>query len=257
METTGLEPLMDYLSDFNNKVNTFAIRIRDVLTKELEESVEELYEDIAKDQREQITSYFNQAVTKFYTDLPESDIGYRRAGNTESQRGGLYEALVLTEGEHGLIEYDNSDYTSLFDGSRMTITVSNNRNGFDNEPALKEALFQQAFMEGWHGGAKKINEAKADRWGQHPSTGTPYYRAPGLIRSTNGGMVWHRFGKWGARAKRSSVAPYNYFVSKMTIYDNEANLQARYQAMANIRVKESVERTEKKIPTIHREVFGR
>ena len=257
METTGLETLMDFLSDFNNKVNTFAVRIRDVLTEELEESIENLYEDIAKDQREQITLYFNEAVTNFYTDLPDSEIGYKRSGNIETQRGGLYEALTLTEGEHGLIEYDSSDYTSLFDGSRMTITVSDKRSGFDNESALKKVLFDQAFMEGWHGGAKKINEGKADRWGQHPSTGTPYYRAPGFAKSPHGGMVWHKYGKWGKRANKSSTIPYDYFVSKMAIYDNEANLQTRYQAMANIRVKEATDRTEKKIPTIHKEVFGK
>lgn len=254
---TGLDSLTGLSAEFEKRVNTLATKMLGVLREELDKSVEDIWNDIAKDQETMITQFFNEAVTSFYEDLPQEEITYQRAGDTASKSGGLYNALVLPRGEHGLIEYDTmgtNDYSNLFDGSRMTINIHPKRTTIESERGLRQTLFAQAFYGGWHGGASKISQGKAEQWGDHPAPGTPYYRAPGLVRSKHGGMTWHRFGKWGERAKKSDTAPYELFYENMIAYD--ASLQERYQKMADIRASEAVNRAASKLPTIYADIFG-
>lgn len=41
-----------------------------------------------------------------------------------------------------------------------------------------EYLFNTTFVQGYHGGADKIDPSKVEEWGEHPHTGTPWYRTP-------------------------------------------------------------------------------
>ena len=246
--TTGAELFDDLSDEFDKGIHMLASKMYDVLWEELEKSIDDIWMDIAKDQEQTITLFFNDAVTGFYSDLPDEEISYKRAGDTRSQSGGLYEALVLPRDEDGLINYDfeNHDYSNLFDGTQMAINVHPKRKTIRDERGLRKALFDQAFYEGWHGGAKKIAQSKIEKWGEHPNVGVPHYRKPGLVRSARGGAKWHLFGAWGERAE--------LFYKNMVAYDN--SLQMRYQGFADKRANEAVERAAKRLPDVMAEIFG-
>ena len=76
-------------------------------------------------------------------------------------------------------------------------------------------MFHQAFDEGWHGGAKTIAAEKVETWGTHPKPGVPYYRRPGWVTYPNGDTKWHKYGKWGKRAKKMRTAPRKLFEKKI------------------------------------------
>lgn len=99
-----------------------------------------------------------------------------------------------------------------------------------------DILFNQAFIEGWHGGAKTINEDSAKTWGAHPFPGVPYYRKPGWVTYPNGLKKLHRYAKWSRRAERMygapSGAPKGMFLA-MVHNMNETTLLSKYDEIYN------------------------
>lgn len=76
--------------------------------------------------------------------------------------------------------------------------------------AENEFIFENSFMEGYHGGAKTIDDDKIPEWGKHPNPGIPYYRKPVPSQCDEGQIP---YSKWGKKAKKTDP-PYEYLANK-------------------------------------------
>lgn len=101
----------------------------------------------------------------------------------------------------GLIDFD--DAKDLLDATGST-TVMRSGGG-------AQSLFEQTFMEGWHGGAYTASSEAASGWWPHPNPGIPFWRRPG--RRPNG--TYHKWGRWYKSAKRMHPTPYSIFESSV------------------------------------------
>ena len=98
---------------------------------------------------------------------------------------------------------------AIDEASFLESNVHGNLTGNMREGGGAEELFNQAFIEGWHGGAKTINDEAAVTWGRHPAPGIPYYRKPGWVTYPDGTTKLHRYAKWSRRAARMYGVPSN------------------------------------------------
>ena len=155
------------------------------------------YKEFGTYQQGKIREIFDDAVTTFYNAYsPRS--GYVR-------QNGLYDILEMSLDENGMVISNSSSYSDLLNPNNM----HPDRNGGNS-------LYQTVFMEGYHGGSKGISGSKASVWGEHPSPGVAYYRAPGKVKYPDGTVKWHKYGKWGRPAARTT-APYTMFRDNMQI----------------------------------------
>lgn len=250
MPIYGIESLDSISAGLSQKLHAFADEAQGVLQREADVSAAQASEDIAIYQREKITEGFNSAVDRFYGDYSPS---YVRRGDVNTQTGGLYAAFTYLTDTEGWVQYNSIE--DFYDGANMDISFSPKRQYSTNTPALREYLFNQAFVQGWHGGADKIDGAKALMWGAHPASGTPYYRQPGFARSKDGSRrVWHKWGSWGQKAFKSAVAPHTRFADFMASF--ESTEEREYQAMVDARMEEAVNRTSEQMPSLMAKYFG-
>lgn len=80
-------------------------------------------------------------------------------------------------------------------------------------------IFQNSFMEGVHGGAKKISSEKAVIWGEHPEPGIPYWREYHPSQIEDGEIPWEF---WGQPAAATYPSPYTYIEEKAQEYINKS-----------------------------------
>lgn len=62
------------------------------------------------------------------------------------------------------IDIKNQTFELIFDSAFMK----------NSHRALNSCIFDISFMQGWHGGAATISSNKIEKYGKHPSEGTPY-----------------------------------------------------------------------------------
>lgn len=145
---------------------------------------------------------FDKAIQAFYDDY-EPDF-YKR-------RYSLFRAWRAIPDDDGSIvgTVPTDDGWGIDEELLVSANIIGERTGAGMRSGLGTAeLFNQAFIEGWHGGAKKIGNVKAKTWGEHPFPGVPYYRRPGWITDPRtGNKAWHMWGAWGKRASRMWGGP--------------------------------------------------
>lgn len=138
--------------------------------------------------RDIISDIFKEAVNNFY----EYHQRYYKRTNS------LYNILEFNEDDgRASVEYTLNE-------SKMTTT----RGG--------GSLYEQVFVEGWHGGAKKGNVTRfksGKRAGMtirtpHPDPGTPYWRKP-----RDSYTYW--FSKEDGPAARTTPSPYDMFTTNV------------------------------------------
>ncbi len=164
--------------------------------------------ELGEAQRELYKEAYYTAIDIFYNNYDPEYYGRTfslyRAWNPQFESTGLI--LGTVDDESGLPSIDYDEFLKKNVDGKLTNPVRKN-DDFIYDDSLADLLFYQAFNEGWHGGAKKIDSEKADIWGPHPSPGTPYYRKPGWITTEDGEAIFHFWGKWGKRARKMRMPP--------------------------------------------------
>ena len=239
------------VNEITDKLHRLADRTLQALNEETAKAMTEANKEFGLYQQQKIEQIFDEAVTRFYNDYLPSQ--YVRSGSTSELSGGLYDVLNMPLDESGIVVYNK--YEELLDGSKMSIQVNPSRRAaiYDID-GLRMALFEQTFMEGWHGGAKTISSRKSDKWGAHPAPGTPYYRAPGRIRTENGGSKWHRWGKWGKRATRTT-APFTIFSKNLSAAEG-AEIFEKFKEISQRHNDTAVQKVQSDIPKFKAEIYG-
>ena len=121
-------------------------------------------EDLTKIVANDAKQVFDEAVEKFYADYKPKI--YERPSD---EGHGLYDLYgVEIEGDKFNISVDSDNLT--YDPNRV--------DAVDDQSLFKEYLFEETWNQGYHGGADKISEKKAEKLGAHPHPGTPWYRTP-------------------------------------------------------------------------------
>lgn len=117
---------------------------------------------------------------------------------------------------------------SLFDAFKVILHGTDYSVEFDytfmnTHGEIDEYIFENSFIQGYHGGADK------DKNGKHPHPGIPYWRTP-----------FPTFKSWGRPALRS-FSPYNQMVAKMnkTIKQIDRDKQNEYDKIID-RVNNSI-----------------
>lgn len=146
---------------------------------------------------------FELAVDQFYDSYTPKD--YRRNYS-------LYNVIHTEVTEDG----------SVFGYSPEKMTWMRNPTTIDN------ALFEQVFIRGWHGGADRIDSSKEMAWGVHPKTGTPYWRRHSVWYKTGKRgtrMVWNlvEYAEWGRPASVSKPSPYEVIDAALEKYESSVD----------------------------------
>ena len=157
-------------------------------------------------QKQRLEQAFKDAVDEFYTNKEEGL--YKRTHS-------LYNLLDFDDAfdSDGLIKGTNEDG---FITSNKSFEALVNKNKIvstrRNRAGAKNYMYNLIFVEGWHGGADKIDPDKAETWGYHPSPGVPHYRRPGVVVYPNGVAKHHPFARWGNAAVRDENSPLETFI---------------------------------------------
>lgn len=164
--------------------------VHTIIAPAMETIAEQAVEDGGKDflniANEKLHDLYKAAVDNFYLDYKPTF--YKRAGDTASKTGGLYDLLIINNSDDGF-DYD-FDSSSIPDRSGDTDT-----------------LFVQVFQLGWHGGA--------DRGAKHPQPGVPYWRKPPAKPG-----IKYPYRNWGRPADIANEAPYAAFIRLKEEYEN-------------------------------------
>lgn len=170
-----------FIASFDRKIQELKELCLDVVHEEMDKEVPIGMEEFGQYQAKWIEDTFRQAVGTFYSSYDPGD--YKR-------KYGLYEVLDLKYNENGTVKFTEPGYDDLYDGSKMHA----NRSGGNN-------LFNDVFIEGYHGGARSINANAAKIWGQHPNPGVPYYRKHGFVKLPGSKKrKFIKYGLWGSPA---------------------------------------------------------
>ncbi len=190
-------------------------------------------------QKEKYQDAFERAVTEFYLDYDPSL--YIRVGDPDAKAGGLYE-LFQPEFEDG-----------LFAGTT-----------FSNEPdpmnliknsTMPDFLYDTTFVEGWHGGAKKIAPDKAETWGAHPSPGRPMWRTRGWVTYPDGERKIHRFGVWKVDKKPPRLKPSPQRRYEKYMHEAEKELRELKQQLHTKHAKQIIKERKAMKRTLFNEYF--
>ena len=186
------------LEDFCDEVIKWSqdsIRKLPKFKKEVKAKVKELKSKHSKEmaqaygvvQAEKYKDAFNKAVFAFYDDY--DPYIYVREGDPQKESGGLYDLYQPTFDDDGLIIGTTSD-----GGPNPMDLIS-------NVGKMPDFIYELTFLEGWHGGAKTINDPTprdypASVWGAHPAKGRPVWRTWGWVTYPDGETKVHRYGSW-------------------------------------------------------------
>lgn len=205
----------------------------DLINKELDIADRDGYTEYGAVEQQKIKEIFRKAVYDWYGAYTPTQ--YQR-------RYDMYDVLDEKTDEYGMAITEASGYVDMFDERKM----GPDRHG--------NSLFDKVFMEGWHGGAEGIDGSKAGTWGSHPSPGTPYYRKGGLIPLVNGRLIWHKYGKWGRKAVKTT-SPASMFAERFS----EADAGELEDAFINIMDKhydKAEERIQTGLDALSDRIFG-
>lgn len=174
------------LADLDRLVDITTKKLVDVTT----EAIKEAHVEFGGYQQKAIEALFKRSMKQFYDSY---------SPGSYTRRESLYNMLDIHFSPDGTVDVDNP--FSLIDQSSAPTTRSGG------------SLFNQVFMEGWHGGASGISGGKSQVWWPHPSPGTPHYRSGGFTKKPR---FYHKYGKWGRAAVRTK-APYDIFSEELNM----------------------------------------
>lgn len=224
-----------YASRIQRGFDTLIDRVKDVAKEEFDKENKLAYKEFGEIQKEIIERIYRESVDTFYESYdPER---YRR---TKS----LYNVLdIKLDADTGMVISDDPTYEDLYDESKMVT----GRGG--------QSLYQTVFVQGYHGGAASISGAKADVWGTHPSTGTPYYRRGGWVKYPGTtGRKFHRYGKWGRQAVKTKS------IYQMMIEDlgsaEAGEIFSEFKQCMDGHADIAAKRVNERIIDLQREIFG-
>lgn len=185
-----------------------------IVKEEYAKAIKDTYEEFGRYQEMIIEEIFNNAVNQFYTSYTPDFYDRTR---------GLYDVLDLIIDKRGIV-LTGMDNMLLFDRDKM----HGDRKGGD--------LFHKVFIEGWHGGAESSYR------GDHPESGTPYYRKP-----------YRYYTQWGKRAKRTE-SPYQIINQELEV-GSVPIMQARLQQILEDNVSIAERRMKNRVRALQRELF--
>lgn len=162
--------------------------------KAVRAAVEEARQDFAEQIAHDALGIARDAIGDFYG-------GY--SPRSYDRRGSLYDVPE--------IHASGTVVSVAFEPEVMTF-----RDGYGGE----DGLYDQVFREGWHGGA--------DKGPEHPSPGTPYWRAG------------KNFSKWGRPAAIAPISPLEDIRTRFRDY-NRAQMPTLWRGIVSRRVKEHIE----------------
>lgn len=217
------------------KLYTLAERTLELMNEEVDRAMDEANHEFGMYQQAKITGIFRGAVGTFYDAYTPKYYKDRKFG--------LYEILDLKTDDAGMVISNDPGYLDMFDPAKM----HPDRSGGDS-------LFQTVFMEGYHGGAKNISGSKLDVWGSHPNPGTPYYRRPGKVTYSNGIKKWHRYGRWGPAAIRTT-APYTMFAENLKVAE-AGEIYDKFKEISDNHNSAAMEKVYQSIPKLQQEIYG-
>lgn len=228
------------ISTLRAKYKELGNRVLNRLNEECSIEIRKAYEEFGLYQRRVITDLFNDAVINFYDSYTPKR--YKRQGDVGKKSGGLFDVLDLKTDETGRVIFNSDNgYMDLYDRTAL----HSDRNG--------GSLFENVFVNGYHGGSTKIAGSKESIWGAHPAPGVPYYRKPGFV-TINGKRKWHIYGAWGKRAYVSE-SPQKYIYRNLIKAESGAMHDELYK-LAHKHNDVAVDRVKKEIPQIISEVFN-
>ena len=169
--------------------------IKDAL--EVKENAKKIKQDVAKEAASQVyedlDSIFIACIDKFYADYDPTF--YRREGS-------LYHTYELTN-KNGVISR-NFGAQYMPQSYEHSHRVSN------------QYIYDQMFLQGYHGGAHTIASEKVEQWGEHPEDGTPWYRTPHPSRG-----VKNPYNRWSSRSAKQSTAPADDIREQLQQYEDD------------------------------------
>lgn len=204
-----------------------------IVNKELDIADIKGYTEYGALEKRKIEELFLNSVEDWYSAY--TPIQYQR-------RYDMYNILDEKTDEYGMAITEASGYVDMFDESRM----GKDRHG--------NSLFEKVFMEGWHGGAEGIDGSKEGTWGAHPSPGTPYYRKGGMIPLKSGRVIWHKYGKWGRKAVKTT-SPAKMFADRFAAAD-AGELDDAFIRIMDSHYDKAEERIQSKLDELSDKIFG-
>lgn len=225
----------------HSQIQEISRRTLDAMNEETQQASKDIYVEFGEFQENFIRNVFNDAVTRFYKAYDAKK--YKRQGDPENHKGGLYEVLSIKKNEDKLVKMDGPTYDSLYDPSKM----HKDRKGND--------LYHKVFEEGWHGGAEGIAKNKEKTWGKHPHPGIPYYRKRGMVTYPDGTRKMHKYGKWGKKAEHSTP-PAEMIAEELGKAEGN-ELYKAFQEIGDKHNKLAMQRVNERLAEITNEVYSR
>lgn len=186
------------MADYGSYYEAYMEKLKRKAKAAVKQAMDQTWRDFLPAMREHIRLLFNETIDAFYADYVP--IIYERTGS-------LYDILYTR------LDNGGRELTVGFDPTRMTSF----RDGYDGE----DGLYDQVFRHGWHGGADKISDEKAEQYGAHPEPGTPYWREPIPF-----------YTRWGGRAAVAGTAPLDDFKARLEEYQ-ENEMQSDFDRIWN------------------------
>lgn len=212
----------DIANELTSQMNELVSRLTDIANEEFDTADEDAYREYAVVEKETVQRIFADAVSSFYNAY--SPMFYNREGDSGSQTGGLFDILDIQEDEYGMVSTEASGYVDLFNEA--------------NSPTDKEgnSLYEQVFMQGWHGGA-----IGTDKRGV--SVSTPHYRTP-----------YDKYYRWGREAVKTQ-APAAIFARNYAAADS-GELQREFDRIIDKHTELAHARITARQADLEREIFG-
>ena len=209
-----INKIVKWAQDSLKELPSISKKIKDNRKKTQKEEFEEMDKEFGKIQTEMYEKAYDDAIDAFYNSY--EPIYYKR-------RFSLYRAWHAINDPDGSIvgTVPTDDGWSIDEDLLISANIIGARTGAGMRSGLGvEELFKQAFEEGWHGGAKTIDDDKVAVWGKHPKPGVPYYRKPGMVTYDNGVSKMHKYGKWGRRARKMRTPPRKMLLKDIKALNN-------------------------------------
>lgn len=184
----------------------------DVMNRETKKEGDLALKEFGQYQVRKISDIFFDAVQEFYDAYEPSVYG---------RTYGLRDLLDIRTDSNGIAEYETAE--DLINPSNMHTDRSGN------------SLYEKVFMQGWHGGA----ESGPD----HPSPGTPYYRAPV-------GIYWH----WSRPAIRTEP-PFDIFQKALRVAES-GEIRSEFETISNRHNDIAMANVQKAMEQISRKYYG-
>ena len=167
-----------------------ALEVKDN-TKKIKQEVAKEAANIAKNDLNRI---FIACIDKFYADY--NPTFYRREGS-------LYSTYKLTS-RGGVLSHN-------FGAQYMPQSYEHSHR------VPNQYIYDQMFLQGYHGGAHTIAPEKVEQWGAHPDpeSQTPWYRTPHPSRGEK-----NPYSRWSSRSAAQSTPPADDIREQLQQYED-------------------------------------